>query len=495
MRDDPRVLIQQTVCQVCEDNEEEMKSMDYKEFYELMLDNLSDGVYILDDAGNYIYANTAYVRSVGIRKGELLTYNVHDFLKGDQIDVCISDIVYQEKRRVVMFQDVVIAGWGHQPFRQLVISSPVFDENGQVQNILAVCRPIDAMDNLIQEATRSELKSSYITPAIKDGAEDTVAESIGMKRILQVAREIADVDASVLISGESGTGKEVVAQYIHDHGQRSAGKLVAINCAALPETLLEMELFGYEKGAFTGALTSGKAGLFEVASGGTLFLDEINSLPISLQGKLLRAIETKTVQRIGATKGKKVDFRLIAAANESLISAVEEKRFRADLYYRLNVIPLELPPLRDRREDIVPLAAHFLKHYNKKYNKKKRFGMHTLESIQAYDWAGNVRELKNFVERSVVMSAGDYIDITNIRSVAASRDSRCMPTVVETPVVEENKLERWMDEELPLQDFMDRCEREYLSRAMDRYKSSYLAAERLGTSQSSIMRRKAKYGL
>lgn len=470
--------------------------MDYKAFYELILDNISDGVYILDDAGNYIYANTAYIHGTGIPKSTLLTYNVHDFLKDDQIDICISDIVYREKRRVVMFQDVFIVG-SSKKFRQLVISSPIFGADGKVQNVLAICRPIDTMNALYREADSAAVTSSMTVLPRFSGSGSIVAESPAMQNILYNAKEVADIDASVLITGESGTGKEVIAQYIHSQGRQKNGEMVVINCAALPENLLEAELFGYEKGSFTGALSSGKAGLFEAASGGTLFLDEINSLPFSLQGKLLRTIETKTVQRIGSTKSKKVDFRLIAATNEDLLAAVQDRRFRADLYYRLNVIPLELPPLRDRKEDIIPLAMYFLSHYNHKYNKDKHFTAHTLSNMAAYTWAGNVRELKNFVERSVVMSAGDYIDITSIRSVAASHDQRSDSQQPIWTTAQEAAFpwEKFLEQDLSLQEYMDRCEQEYLALALKKYKSSYLAADHLGTSQSSIMRRKKKYGI
>lgn len=469
--------------------------MDYKSFYELMLDNFPEGIYILDGEGNYIYANTAYVHQCGLDKAELLSMNVYDWLKNEEINVCISDIVLREKRRVVMFQDVAIEASARPPFRQMVISNPIFGADGRVEYILAICRPLDTLNALYDEASSNHLGSSYVVAPNRTYDPAVVAESPVMRHILQLAKEIADIDASVLISGESGTGKEVVAQSIHDQGERGKNKMVVINCAALPENLLEAELFGYEKGAFTGASASGKAGLFELANGGTLFLDEINSLPISLQGKLLRAIETKTVQRIGATKSKEVDFRLIAATNENLLHAVEEKRFRADLFYRLNVIPLELPPLRERREDIVPLAFYFLQRYNRKYNKNKQFAMRTLESMKAYDWGGNVRELKNFVERSVVMTVGDFIDITNIRSIAASHERR-VPAQDQMGVIRhEYPWEEWLDKGLSLDDYMDRCEREYVARALEKYKTSYQAAKQLGTSQSSIMRRKAKYGL
>lgn len=473
--------------------------MDYKDFYEMMLDNITDGIYILDDRGNYIYANSPYISWLGINKSTLLSMNVHDFLKSGEIDICISDIVYREKRRVVMFQDVVMSGIVHKdPFRQLVISSPIFGEEGKVQNILAVCRPLNSMNDFYYEASAHEMPISHIhaAPSSGNGSNAIVAESRAMRDILWQAAEIANIDAAVLITGESGTGKEVVAQHIHDSGRGKTGEMISLNCAALPENLLESELFGYEKGAFTGALSSGKAGLFEIASGGTLFLDEINSLPLTLQGKLLRAIETKTVQRIGAIKSKKVDFRLIAASNENLLEAVADKRFRADLYYRINVVPIELPPLRKRQEDIVPLALFFLRRYNEKYNKTKRMTNYTLRAIQAYDWPGNVRELKNFVERSVIMSATDQIDISDIGPVAASHAQRRAADSTEQerlgffPVKEDLP-----EQDLPLQEYMDRCERAYLAQALKKYKTTYAAAEHLRTSQSGIMRRKKKYGL
>ena len=334
-------------------------------FFETMLDNFSEGIYILDDAGNYIFVNSAYSKLLNMSKSVLLTYNVHDFLTTGQIDLCISDIVYREKRQVVMFQDVWdTQGIGRSAIRQIVTSTPIFDEVGQVQNILAVVQPLDKFNDLYQQACQNSVVSSIAYRAEKNpNLPVVIAESRSMRMVLDIAATVAQVDSAVLLLGESGTGKEVVAQYVHSVSPRSQKPLVVINCASLPENLLEAELFGYEKGAFTGAAPGGKKGLFETAEGSTLFLDEINSMPINLQGKVLRAIETKTIQRIGSTRTTPVDFRLITATNEDLAQLVEAKQFRADLYYRLNVIPIRIPPLRERREDIIPLANFFLAHY------------------------------------------------------------------------------------------------------------------------------------
>ena len=380
-------------------------------FFETMLDNFSDGVYILDDAGNYIFVNSAYSKLLNMPKSVLLRYNVHDFLSTGQIDRCISDIVYLEKRQVVMFQDVWdTQNYGRSAIRQIVTSTPIFDEGGQVRNILAVVQPLDKLNDLYQQASQNSVVSSFSWSGTQHPASPSiVAESRTMRTVLDIAATVSQVDSAVLLLGESGTGKEVVANYIHSASTRSQKSLVVVNCASLPENLLEAELFGYEKGAFTGAAPGGKKGLFETAEGSTLFLDEINSMPLNLQGKVLRAIETKTVQRIGSTHTIPVDFRLITATNEDLAQLVEAKQFRADLYYRLNVIPIRLPPLRERREDIVPLANYFLAHFCQKYSKDKVFTPHTLEIFRAYLWPGNVRELRNVVERSVVMSMGRSI--------------------------------------------------------------------------------------
>lgn len=473
--------------------------MNSSAFYELMLDNIPDAVYILDGQGNYLFVNSAYVQALCISKTELLHYNVHDFIRTDQIEFCISDIVYREKRRVVMFQDVQPASTARtRPFRQLVISNPVFGPNGEVQNVVAVCKPLDSLNNFYHEASASGVIANYSLPVkLAYGSETAIAESPAMRHILDTAEEIANVDTAVLISGESGTGKEVVAQYIHSHGKRAVKPIVVINCVSLPENLLEAELFGYERGAFTGAAPGGKPGLFEAADGGTLFLDEINSLPLSLQGKLLRAIETKTIQRIGSTKTKRVDFRLISATNEDLFNAVDERRFRADLFYRLNVIPLLLPPLRQRGEDVIPLALHFLEHYNRKYNKNKIFASNTIQSMTEYSWPGNVRELKNFVERSVVMSGSDYIEILNIQSIAATHSAHAGPhgSSAPAPIPNKPQMEAMLSQGLSLPEYLEKCEREYISCALNQYKSSYATAAALGTSQSSIMRRKKKYQL
>ncbi len=237
-----------------------------------------------------------------------------------------------------------------------------------------------------------------------------IAESKAMQKVLHLAYKVAQVDSTVLLTGESGTGKEVIADYIHRHSRRAQGAFIAVNCASLPEHLIEAELFGYKRGAFTGA-NMDRVGLFEAAGGGTLFLDEIGELPYALQAKLLRVLETGTVRRVGSVTNVKVDFRLIVATHRNLKEMVKAGKFREDLYYRLNVVPVQLPPLKARPEDIILLARKFHNDFCRKYDVNFELDIQTINSFLQYDWPGNVRELRNEVERQVITGAKDSSDI------------------------------------------------------------------------------------
>lgn len=461
----------------------------------LLLDNLPFGIYILDNKGKYIYVNATYVSLLKTGKQELLGSNVHDFVDRGELEFCISDIIYSKKKRMSMIQEARLKrGYETLLYKHFIISTPMLNAVGDVTNIIAVCIPLDRFTSLYSEAAKGSslnLVSRQITnPTV-------IAESPEMRALLKNARRIAQTDASILISGESGTGKEVIAQYIHDFSKRSKGKLIAINCASLPGDLLEAELFGYAKGAFTGASASGKRGLIEEANGGILFLDEINSMPLQLQGKLLRVLETKTIQKLGSTENKKIDFQLISATNESLEAAIKEKRFRSDLYYRLNVIPLRLPSLAERRADIIPLAEYFLKKYNRKYDKNITLSNNTLQIIKEYEWPGNVRELKNCIERIVIMSSDNIVEHINLKSLYT--DKVPVNSVINQTNPDKDQIfTRFYQSDstpLPLSKYLEKCEKEYLSYAISLNGSTYKAAEYLQTSQSLIMRRKKKYQL
>ncbi len=275
-------------------------------------------------------------------------------------------------------------------------------------------KPIDIEElilrlNHIVEKRRMETELRILKEELAEKYSlDFVFESGAMKEIMDMVRRVASTPATVLITGESGTGKEVLARIIHHLSGRS-GRFVAVACPSIPETLLEAELFGYERGAFTGATTS-KPGKFELAHRGTIFLDEIGEMPLFAQAKLLRVLQEHEIERLGGTRPKKVDVRVIAATNRDLEKLVAEGKFRADLFYRLNVVHIHIPPLRERREDILPLANYFLKKFTKNMHKQiEGFSRQAVEQLIAYDWPGNVRELENAIERAVVLARTNLI--------------------------------------------------------------------------------------
>ena len=263
-----------------------------------------------------------------------------------------------------------------------------------------------ALDHATLRDENSSLKRKLAAQPAPDGF---VGKSEKMRRLVEMAQTIAPSDANVLITGESGTGKEVVAKLIHNRSVRAGGPYITVNCAALSESLLESELYGHEKGAFTGA-DKRREGRFLAADGGTIFLDEIGEIPVAMQAKLLRAIQEREIQRVGGDRPLRVDVRILAATNRNLSDEVEAGRFRQDLFYRLNVVSLELPPLRERVDDIPVLAAHFLREFAERNGKRvKGFTPGAMDRLLKYAWPGNVRELENVVERAVVLLVGEYV--------------------------------------------------------------------------------------
>ncbi|WMJ83994.1 sigma-54 interaction domain-containing protein [Oscillospiraceae bacterium LTW-04] len=381
-----------------------------------VLDNVDAGIAVYDADGNFLFVNTVMINWRNIPRSEYLKMNVHDFTKF--IDVCVYDLVMEKKQRVSRLQFYHDIQTINGPTRmRIVTGTPIYDGAGNIKYVITMLQDVQNFETLYHTLLK---QSKFLTEtpltnqSSSDQASRIVVKSKELKQLLSIAESIAPLDSSVLIYGESGSGKEVFARFIHEHSGRKNKPLITVNCAAFPENLIESELFGYEKGSFTGANKDGKIGLIETADGGTLFLDEINSLPMSVQSKILRVIEEKSVQKIGAISPKKVDFRLIVATNQMLHQLVREGKFREDLYYRLHVIPLTIPPIRNRRDDIIPLCQHFLDYFCTKYNMEKSFSKQVLAQAQNYDWPGNVREIRNFVERMVVMTPYATTEITSM---------------------------------------------------------------------------------
>lgn len=470
-------------------------------FFETLLDNMDCGVYVLDDKGNFIFANRVFLQMTNRPRSWFNDYSVYRMLREGRIDTCISDLVYQSKKRINMLQKVNDYD-NNRTYKQIVTSIPIFDENGNVKNILAIARSIEYLNYIWQDSMHKADQISNVNLNIGgEGKQpELIAKSEQMKALLVMAEKVASVDSGILIEGESGVGKNVLASYIHNHSNRKDRTIVEISCASFPEGLLEAELFGYEKGSFTGALDSGKRGLIEEADGGTLFLDEINSLPLSLQGKLLRAIETKKIRKVGSNKDITVDFRVIAATNISLKECVAQGNFRSDLYYRLNVVPLLIPPLRERRKDIIPLCMHFLHHYCKNYGRIKNLSDNVLEKVYHYDWPGNVRELRNFVERVVVMSSEDVIEVKDVPDHMFTNEG--VPGLsydksMGTPIfyAQNGESDDCEEEGFSMSSYLERCENKMLEKVLKKYGSTYKAAEVLKMSQTTVVRRKEKYNI
>jgi formate hydrogenlyase transcriptional activator len=283
-----------------------------------------------------------------------------------------------------------------------------------------------AYEEIATLKARLEEENVYLRGEVRKDAAfgGVVGESPAILGVLESVRKVADTDSTVLVTGETGTGKELVVRAIHGLSRRKDKLLVKVNCAALPTGVIESELFGHEKGAFTGALTR-KPGRFELANGGTLFLDEVGDLPLELQAKLLRVLQDGEFERVGGTQTLKVDVRLIAATNRDLDRAVSEERFRADLYYRLNVFPIVIPPLRERKQDIPRLARHFAMLYASKMGKNVgTVSADVLERLAAYDWPGNVRELQNIIERTVILSAKGRFELGAVVAAPAGGSSK-----------------------------------------------------------------------
>src|SRR6266516_2605660 len=275
-----------------------------------------------------------------------------------------------------------------------------------VENALAFQEIAQLKDKLAAEKVylEDEIRTEY-------NFEDIIGESSALKRVLRQVETVAPTDSAVLIRGETGTGKELIARAIHDLSGRRGRTFVKVNCAAIPTGLLESELFGHERGAFTGAIAQ-RIGRFELADGGTLFLDEVGDIPLELQPKLLRVLQEREFERLGSTRTKRVDIRLIAATHRDLESMMAEKQFRSDLYYRLNVFPIEVPPLRERSEDIPLLVRHFVQHFARQMNRViETIPSETMQALTRYSWPGNVRELQNLMERALILSTGPVLQV------------------------------------------------------------------------------------
>jgi len=381
-----------------------------KQFLEQIIDESFESIFVTDKFGKVLFANSSAGIFLGYKTEELIGINVKDLVKKGIYDWSPT-MKAIETRSVV--SGIVKNDRGVQ---HMVTSKPLLTENGDIAMIITNARDkglvdeyISALENERITVIRYKTAVEYLSEVDLENKE-LVAESQQMRQIMKLSNVIAKTDSTVMLIGETGTGKEVMARYIHRNSLRSKEPFIPVNCAAVPHELLESEFFGYVRGAFTGANSQGKPGLFEIADKGTLFLDEIAELPLTMQSKLLRVLESGEIQRLGDTIIFQADVRFIAATNRDLKAMISQKLFRSDLYYRLNVIPINLPPLKDRPEDILAFAHKFLEELNRRYALRKRFSTQATQLLFNYNWPGNVRELRNVIERLVITSSGDLLN-------------------------------------------------------------------------------------
>lgn len=440
-----------------------------------IFESIDDGLVLVDEKGVVLRVNKAYKTLTGIADEEYRGKHVHELIKEGYIGKSLSDVVIQRRARYT----VVDVRNGKE---LLLTATPVFNDRDEVIRVVTVTRDITELSDLKQRLAQSEAaRESYCEELKRLHAQlpykKIIANGPALKQRVELSLHVAQVDSSVLILGESGVGKDLFARLIHRASKRALKPFIEINCGAIPGNLLESELFGYEAGAFTGALKQGKSGLLELAQGGTLFLDEVGDLPLDLQVKVLKAIQNKQITRVGGTKTIDLDVRILAATNRDLEQMVREKTFRQDLFYRLNVVPITLPPLRERREDISPLVTDFLLKFNNRYGYQKWIHQDVMNCLASYDWPGNVRELENTIERLVVTCRDDCI---NLDSLHGFSHGFVLKNCASLTSLKENR---------------EHEERQLILDAYRQTGSTRKTAEILGISQSSVVKKMKKYAI
>ena len=438
-----------------------------------VLDSIKDAIFIDDKDGITLWCNKACEILYNIRREDVVGISAHDLEKQGIFTPSVTVKVLEEQKEISLIHENKMGK------HLLSTGIPLLSKEGKITQIITTSRDITELNHLQKELETAHHKLKTLNPHYKYGDEEIVAASQSMYNVLLLAKRLADVDSTVLITGESGVGKGLVARYLHKNGYRKNKPMVTVNCGAIPENLMESELFGYERGAFTGSRVEGKIGLFEEAEGGTIFLDEISELPLNLQVKLLQVIQEREFKKVGGVKGIPVDVRIISATNQELRNLVERGAFREDLYYRLNVVPINVPPLRERTEDILPLIHTTLYKLNEKLGEDKTISSEALAILLTYQWPGNAREVENIVERLVI----------------TTKDPVVMPENLPPYLLEASHQNKNQRIGKTLQENLEITEREILEETIKNHSSTRAMAKVLGISQPTVVRKMAKYKL
>ncbi len=450
------------------------------DYIEQLYDTFRDAVCVTDARGVVVLVNRRHSELTGIPKEDILGKRVQDMVQNGIFDVVLNAKVVNSGEKVASVQHLYNG-------RILILDGyPIKNDAGEVVYVVTIIRDITVLSELREEVTaQKELLETFQAlnsdAAVPDAIQyPRVLQSQAMQRLYGEAADIARTDATVLLLGETGTGKDVMARHIHHLSGRADAPFIKVDCGSIPENLIETELFGYVPGSFSGASKNGKAGLVEAANGGTLFLDEVGELPMPMQTRLLRVLQDWEVLRVGATVPRKVDVRVIAATNKDLEKELERGSFRSDLYYRLKVAVLTLPPLRKRKADILPLAQGFLTYYGKRFHKKARLSEEVEHILRGYAWPGNVRELENLIQGLLVTCKGGSIqaaDLAGIRPETPALDTA--PAPFRLPDIEGRSLKSIMKE----------VEAQVLEAGLRRYGSIGELARHFEMDRSTIFRK------
>lgn len=452
-----------------------------------VINHICDGIYITDGSGKTIYINEPLTKMTGLEPHDVIGRYVSELEDAGMFSNAVTPTVLSSGAKVESMAFVARSN-----VSLLLSGAPIFDEQHNIKNVVVVNRNVTDLVNAQNELAQTREKMRVVKAVTEKKEQELIflrgqqfldREIINSKTTIAVQKlisQVAGFDTTVLITGETGTGKEVVANEIYRQSKRNSNAFIKLNCSAIPPNLLESELFGYDKGAFTGANPNGKIGLFELASKGTLLLDEIGDMPLELQPKILRVLQQKEFRRVGGSKPITADVRVIASTNLDLKKLVDTGKFREDLYYRLSVFPIHVSPLRERAADLLSLVEHFLDKYNTKYSKHILIQNTALEVLRRYPWPGNIRELMNVLERLVIISepqtiitAVDMCKILGVEDYSATS----------TPQFQS------------LHSLLQNIEKEYLQTALYSCGSTRAAARQLGISQSSVVKKAQKFGI
>lgn len=467
------------------------RGIDFKE----IVDHLNDSVFITDSQGNVLYVNPAYEENTGIAPEEVIDKNIYELVGKDRLFTGGAVLDVMKKKKSVFRLSTTYRT--NPPRIGYVSGTPIFDNTGELSQIIACSRPIVALRALqddfeIFQNEINAMNQKYINKeSEKTVSSHMIGENTSLKHICALIDSIAPTDATVLITGESGAGKEVLADRIYSRSLRNNEPFIKINCASIPPNLLESELFGYEKGAFSGANSKGKPGLFELANHGTLMLDEIGDMSMDLQVKLLRAIQNQEIVRIGGTKSIHLDIRFLACTNSNLKQKIADGTFRQDLYYRLNVIPINVPPLRERLEDLDELCQHFIDKFSRKYNRPFKLSERQLNFMKQYKWPGNIRELENIIEYLVLCSSGigkiDDNTLIGLLNISQKKELPHTDTINDTETEKENNTD--------FNKAVSRFEKELLEQTLETSNNLREAGRKLNLNASTISRKIKQYNI